>query len=257
MSKKLIKDVSKFYNEHGWKLKDNVTTDANLFEDLRDCSKEYVKICRLKINKHIPKKGNNILDFASGPIQYNEYLTYSKNFKKRHCVDFSKDAILTAKKKLGLKGVYYCEDFIKLKFKKNFFDCSLSLHTIYHINKNLQKNVVKKLINITKKNSPIIIIYSNPNTILNKIKKILKYKNKKKAKIYFYCHPIKWWRQFEKYADIKIYPWRSFSSQHQKILFPDNFIGKIMFKLLLILENNFKNFFSKNFQYYFVVIKKH
>ena len=44
MSKKLIKDVSKFYNEHGWKLKDNVTTDANLFEDLRDCSKEYVKI---------------------------------------------------------------------------------------------------------------------------------------------------------------------------------------------------------------------
>ena len=125
----------------------------------------------------------------------------------------------------------------------------MSLHNNLSYNK-ISKNVVKKLINITKKLT-IIIIYSNPNTILNKIKKILKYKNKK-AKIYFYCHPIKWWRQFEKYADIKIYPWRPFSSQHQKILFPDNFIGKIMFKLLLILENNFKNFFSKIFNIIFV-----
>ena len=39
------------------------------------------------------KKGFHILDFASGPIQYPEYLDYSKNFKIRHCVDFSKLAI--------------------------------------------------------------------------------------------------------------------------------------------------------------------
>ena len=93
MSKNLIKEVNKFYNQSGWRLKNNITTDANLFEDLRLSSKEYIKKCRLKLMNHIPKGGVNILDFASGPIQYKEYLKYSKNYNFRHCVDFSREAI--------------------------------------------------------------------------------------------------------------------------------------------------------------------
>ena len=62
---------------------------------------EYVSKCRKRILRYIPQKGLNILDFASGPIQYKEYLLYSKNYKYRHCVDFSKDAIMAAKAKIG------------------------------------------------------------------------------------------------------------------------------------------------------------
>ena len=130
MINKKIKYVNKFYNEDGWNKKNKSTLDAILFEDLRDCAKEYVSKCRLKLVNYIPKKGANLLDFASGPIQYPEYLKYSKNFKLRHCVDFSKLAIKIAKKKLGKKGKFYCKDFFKIKFEKNFFDCILSLHTI-------------------------------------------------------------------------------------------------------------------------------
>jgi len=43
MSKNLIKEVSKFYNKSGWKIKNNITTDANLFEDLRENSENYIK----------------------------------------------------------------------------------------------------------------------------------------------------------------------------------------------------------------------
>ena len=93
-------NIYKFYNELGWKEKNKVFKDAELFEDLRDGSKSYVSKCRKKLLKYIPKKGNHILDFASGPIQYKEYLEYSKNFKLRHCVDFSKTAIREAKKKI-------------------------------------------------------------------------------------------------------------------------------------------------------------
>lgn len=249
-------NIYNFYNQRGWTEKNNISKDAELFEDLRDCAKNYVSRCRNKLNSFIPKKGNNILDFASGPIQYEEYLKYSKNFKHRHCVDFSKKAILEAKKKLRNKGKYYCKDFMKINFKKNYFDCSISLHTIYHIDKNKQKEAVKKLINITKKNKPVIIVYSNPNTLINKLKKLINMKNSKKQKIYFYCHNLNWWLQFKKYADVKIYPWRSFSSQHQKIIMPNNFIGKILFKILILLENSFEKFFVNNFQYYTVVIKK-
>ena len=258
MKDKKIKYVSKFYNNSGWGEKNGSTLDATLFEDLRFNVKEYVSKCRKRLKKYIPKKGANILDFASGPIQYPEYLEYSKNFKLRHCIDFSKLAINTAKLKLGKRGRFYCNDFFKIKLKKNYFDCVLSLHTIYHIDKKLQAKAIRKLINISKKNSPIIIVYSNPNTLRNRIKKkFLKRKFKKnKTNLYFFCHTIKWWYQFNKIASIEIKPWRSFSSDHQKLIFPNNIIGKILLNILFIIEGKFENFFVNNFQYYTVILKK-
>ena len=248
-------NIYNFYNNIGWEKGNKISKDAELFEDLRQCAKIYVSKCRKKINKFIPRKGSHILDFASGPIQYREYLAYSKNFKIRHCVDFSKSAIKEAKKKIGKKGKFYSKNFFNIEFKENFFDCVVSLHTVYHIPKKKQKKAVIKLIKITKKNKPVIIVYSNPKTLISRIKNIF-FKNKKKQKIYFFCHPIDWWRQFSNIADVKITNWRAFSSQHQKILFPDNFIGEIMFKILFFLEDIFENFFSKNFQYPIIILKK-
>ncbi len=249
-------DISKFYNNYGWKKNLKVFKDAELFEDLRENSKEYISKCRMRVNKYIPKKGENLLDFASGPIQYKEYLSYSKNFKYRHCVDFSKDAIKIARRKIGKKGKYYHKDFQKINFKKNYFDCVISLHTIYHVKKKDQKKVINKLINITKKNCPIIIIYSNPENIFSKIKKIFNYRSTQKKHLYFYCFPNAWWFQFKNLAKVKILPWRSLSAQHQKILFPDNKIGMIMFKLLFSLEDLFPSFFSKYFQYPMIILYK-
>lgn len=249
-------DIQKFYNISGWKENNNNFLDAHLFEDLRFNSREYVSDCRKRLLNHIPKKGLNILDFASGPIQYKEYLEYSKNFKFRHCVDFSKDAIKIAKKKIGKKGKFYCDDFFNIKFKKNSFDCIISLHTIYHIKKTQQKKAIKKLLDISKKDAPIIIVYSNPNTILSKIKNLYSNKKNNKKNLYFFCHPLSWWLQFRKNANVEFYPWRSFSSDHQKIIFPDNFIGKFFLKILFFLEKKFSRFFVNNFQYYTVVINK-
>ncbi len=251
-----MKSIKKFYSISGWKKNIHITKDAELFEDLRSSAKEYVSKCRLRILRYIPSKGGkNILDFASGPIQYKEYLKYSKNFNKRHCVDFSKTAIKQAKLKLGNKGKYYLEDFAKIKFKENYFDCIISMHTIYHINKKKQRSIVLKMLKIAKKKAPIIIVYSNPKTLISFFKKIF-FLKKKKKNLYFYCHPNNWWFQFENIAHVKIFPWRSFSSQHQKILFPNNYLGKILFKFFFKLEDLFPKFFSNHFQYQIIILKK-
>jgi len=250
-----MRDVLNFYKKLGWKNKGRITLDSKLFEDNRVYAADYVSRCRKRIQEYIPKKGRHFLDFASGPLQYPEYIKYSKNFKIRHCVDFSDEALKQAKNKIGIKGRYYCGDFFKMNFKENYFDCILSMHTIYHINKNKQAECVKKLIKLVKKNKPIIIVYRNPNNLVSKIKSIFSSK-KKKSIIYFYCHQNIWWNQFSNLAYVKILPWRSFSSQHQKILFPNNFIGSWLLKILFFLENIFKNFFSKNFQYIMVILKK-
>ena len=251
-----MKSVYKFYNSLGWNKSASKFEDAKLFEDLRFNSREYVSKCRKRILRYIPSKGLNILDFASGPIQYNEYLLYSKNFKYRHCVDFSREAIRIAKSKIKKNGKFYCKDFLKIDFKKNYFDCIISLHTIYHISKLQQKRVVIKFLNIIKKKKPIIIVYSNPNSIINKIKLLFFYDKFKKTNLYFFCHPISWWKQFEDRALVEFKPWRSFSSNHQKFLFPNNFLGKFFFKILFYLEDIFQPFFVKNFQYYTVILTK-
>tara|TARA_A100000164_G_C21871705_1_gene755470 strand:- start:380 stop:1135 length:756 start_codon:yes stop_codon:yes gene_type:complete len=250
-----MNNVYSFYEKKGWNINNKITKDSELFEDNRAVAKEYLKKCRLKILKFIPKKGLNFLDFASGPIQYKEYLKYSKNYNYRHCIDFSKAAIRDAKKKLRNRGKYYCKDFMKINFKKNYFDCILSMHTIYHINKNQQEKVVRKLIKICKPNKPIIIVYSNPKPLIKFFYKLF-IKKKKKKLLYFYCHPLEWWKRFENETNIEFYCWRSFSSEHQKIIFPNNIIGSVLFKKLFFLENFFNTLFARYFQYPIIVLKK-
>ena len=52
------------------------------------------------------------------------------------------------------------------------------MHTIYHINKNKQAEAIKKLIRLAKKDKPIIIVYSNPNSLISKIRSLLPKKKK-------------------------------------------------------------------------------
>lgn len=251
-----MNNVYEFYKKKGWNFRKKISLDSKLFEDNRKVSKNYLKNTRLKLLDFIPKKGDNFLDFASGPLQYKEYLSYSKNFKVRHCVDFSPTAIKIAKKKIKNHGKFYCKDIMKINFKKNYFDCILSMHTIYHINKNHQKKVVEKLISSAKRNKPIIIVYSNPDIIIKKIYNLFFKIKKKKSSIYFYCHPNKWWKQFESKATINFYCWRSFASQHQEKLIPNNYIGNFLLNILFHLEKKFPFFFSSYFQYPIIVLKK-
>ena len=260
--------VSKFYNTIGWETEEGITEDARRWEDLREHAKEYVSKCRLRVLKHIPEYGENLLDMASGPIQYPEYLEYSSNFNKRYCIDLSSSALESAKNKIGDHGVFLHGSFFDILLEENYFDCAISLHTIYHIDKNKQEEAVKKLINITKENKPVIIVYSNPKTIFSfpfrmvrhiknyLIKSNLTFVKKPAENLYFYSHPIGWWYRFSEIACVNILPWRSFGSNVQKLFFPNNKIGSKMFSLLFYLEEKFPDFFVKHFLHPMIILTK-
>ncbi|MFZ2957918.1 MAG: class I SAM-dependent methyltransferase [Candidatus Ozemobacteraceae bacterium] len=263
--------VSKFYNTIGWETEGETTEDARRFEDLRENAKEYVSKCRRRVLRHIPDSGLNILDMASGPIQYKEYLEYSKNFKKRYCVDLSSGALENAKKKIGDHGVFLHGSFLNIPMEGNFFDCAISLHTIYHIDKDKQEDAVRKLISVTKPGKPVIIVYSNPNTFVSFLKlpfrllrkglSIWERFGKRKIpeedlNLYFHPLPLDWWNRFCDIASVKILPWRSFGSDDQKILVPNNIIGKKMFDMLFRLEELFPDFFVKHFEYPMIILTK-
>lgn len=265
--------VSKFYNTVGWETEGEITEDARIWEDLREHARDYVSKCRLRVLRHIPDSGENILDMASGPIQYKEYLRYSMNFRKRYCVDLSSSALESAEKKIGGHGVFLHGSFFDLDLEENFFDCAVSLHTIYHMDKDRQEEAVRKLIRVTKPGKPVIIVYSNPDTIISSITSSLPVRAIRKAgnllkrpvekageeqdeSVYFHPHPLEWWDRFGDVASVKKLPWRSFSSTIQKKLIPNNKIGGVMFNLLFNLEERYPGFFVKHFKYPMIILTK-
>jgi SAM-dependent methyltransferase len=263
------KRVSAFYNSIGWETRNGITEDAKRFEDLRDCARDYISDCRLRVKKFIPDKGEYLLDMASGPLQYQEYIEYSRNFKKRYCVDLSKNALDQAKKKIGDHGIFLCGSFFDIPLEKDFFDCTISLHTIYHIDKKRQEEAVRKLIHVTKPGKKVVIVYSNPYTpllpasvVFSLLHNFLSRKKEKSGlehaepKLYFYAFPISWWQRFSDISHVQITPWRSFSSDFQQMIVPDNIIGKKMLKALFWMENMFPKFFVYFFQYPMIILTK-
>jgi SAM-dependent methyltransferase len=268
--------VSKFYNEVGWKTIDGITNDAQRWEDLRGCACRYISQCRKRVGNHIPSHGDKMLDMASGPIQYQEYQDYSRNFKTRYCVDLSADALKMAQARIGGHGVFLHGDFLKMELEPNTFDCAISLHTIYHIHRDLQADAVRKLLRVTKPGKPVIVVYANPNvpifikrvvTLISlptraarSLKRLFSSASPETpqtpANIYYFGHPLSWWQQFSDVATIKIYPNRSFQSHQQKLAFPDNIIGRAMFWLLFRMEQAFPRFFANKLHYPMVVLTK-
>jgi len=268
------KNVSDFYNTVGWESKDGTTEDSRRWEDHRAHSREYVHKCRLRVLEQIPDSGgDNILDMASGPIQYEEYLEYSKNFTKRYCVDYSSDALKAAKERIGDHGEFLCGNFFEFPLDEDFFDCTISLHTVYHIDEAQQEDAIRRMIHVTKPGKPVIVVYSNPTTllgtiwdsfpirVLKRIKKLVrkpeeKTESEKASELYFVRHPIDWWQRFSDVADVEILPWRSFHAGTMKRGFPDNTLGSAMFALLYRLEERFPTFFARQFQYPMIVMTK-
>ncbi len=262
MSRDAERNVRQFYEEVGWTKTGDVHEDARLFEDLREVASEYVSRCRRRVLEHIPPRGERLLDMGSGAIQFPEYLEYSTNFDRRYCVDLSARALRQAEEKIGGHGVFLEGNFLEMEFEDDFFDCSISLHAIYHIDESRQEEAVRKLLRVTKPGQPVIIVYSNPSPLVRRLSRPLRWaarpfrKRGEEAGLYFHPHPLDWWKRFTDRADVTVLPWRSFSSRHQKLLIPSNAIGRKMFEILYSCEERWPRFFARHFQYPLIVLRK-
>jgi len=270
--------VKDFYNDIGWKQEpDENFTDAKLFEDLREVSQTYIKNCRLRINKYIPGKGKYLLDVASGPIQYGEYLTFSQNYNYRVCIDISFRALLQAKAKLGEKGIYILGDVTNLPVKDNAMDTVVSLHTIYHVPKDLQGAAIKEIYRVLMPGSNAVIIYSwGWNSILMNIfifpiqayralKRIFRIIRRQLIKnklidsapgLYFYSHSFRWLKNQNFPFTIELKVWRSLHTNFLKLWIHKYLVGKKILSMIWNLEEKYPWFLGKTGTYPMFIIKK-
>jgi SAM-dependent methyltransferase len=260
----VTRQVKKLYETIGWTQVGDVTYDAATCEDLREAARSYVSACRLRVLKHLPKGGHRLLDMASGPIQYPEYMKYSEGFDIRVCVDLSERALEMARLKLGAHGEYHAGNFLDLDIEQ--VDAAVSLHTIYHMHKDIQEVAVRKLIDLTRPGGTIVIVYSNPMNLVSAIRspfrKVAEVFASRRSKgdtpdsIYFERQRLGWWMRFSDAGTVRIFPWRTFSSRVQRLLFPDNNLGQRMFSALFALEDRYPRFFTAIGSYPMIVINK-
>jgi ubiquinone/menaquinone biosynthesis C-methylase UbiE len=275
----LKENVQNFYDELGWQQEEENYVDALLFEDLRAVSQDYIHQCHLRVNRHIKDGGKYILDAASGPIQYPEYLTYSENFEYRICVDISFRALQEAKRKLGDRGIYILADITKLPIKNNSLDSAVSLHTIYHVPENEQSKAIAELYRVIKSDSAAIIIYDwgkhslamnvtdLPYKVISKFRRIYQdvlTRSKRKSTdnsqptLYYYPHGYKWVIQQANQLNmnIDILSWRSVSVFFMRSYIHQWLWGKQILKLIYFLEEKLPKLTGILGRYPMVIIKK-
>jgi SAM-dependent methyltransferase len=238
-------EVRDFYDNEGWQADpeaaDGVYADAQLWEDLRPCAADYVSACRRKVLEFLPSSGDRILDAGSGPIQYSEYLEYSHGFAKRVCVDLSERALAEARTKLGDRGDYVRASLLELPFPVDHFDAAVSLHTIYHIDRDRQEAAVRELIRVLKPGANAVVVYANPDRLAARLKRLAgRSRSAAPGPIYFHAHPLSWWEWFSDEAEVEIVPWRSLNANESRRLIPNNKLGTGVFRAVLAFEGAFQ-----------------
>ena len=156
--------VREFYDEIGWQQEEDGLYQNARYDDLRPVVRDYIRETRLRVNRGISPTGRFLLDAGSGPVQYDEYLTYSQGYQKRVCLDISIQALREARKRIRDHGLFVVGDIANLPFKRDAFDGVVSMHTIHHLPAGEHKRAYKELFRVLcpGKSAAIVNGWTNP-----------------------------------------------------------------------------------------------
>jgi ubiquinone/menaquinone biosynthesis C-methylase UbiE len=280
--KRLVQD---FYNQLGWtRGGTDKFVDAEKWEDMRAVSAEYVRKCHRRVKRHLPARGEYLLDAASGPVQYDAYLEYSEDYRARICIDLSFRALQEAKDKLGDRGIYILGDVTNLPLQDNAVDAAVSLHTIYHVPADEQAQAFCEIYRVLKPDGSAAVVYAWHSALaklallparliqapLRIVRKLVSRKQQKDAspngsdlgpagsnlKLYFHAYPFSWFARRSWPMEHAIYTWRSVSVAHLRAYAHRLMFGRALLNLLYKLEERFPRFFGKWGAYPLIVIYK-
>jgi SAM-dependent methyltransferase len=272
--REIKRQVREFYDRVGWKeISDGLYQNAR-YEDLRPVSQEYIRRCHQRVSRHLFAEGRLFLDAGSGPIQYPEYVEYSRGYHKRICADISITALKAARERIGDKGAFVVSDVSHLPFAANAFDAVVSLHTIHHVPASQHVQAYLGLHRVLAPGRTAVVVngwgYSSLNEFFHRIKGWLK--RRKGVPVVTGTMPeelelgkgtfvekrdAKWLkRELGGKMRFKILVWRSADTNVLRFFIRDEWFGRFWLRILFRLEEWFPHFFGEKGLYPLVVITK-
>ena len=282
-------EVRQFYDQVGWQLVGEDVYQNAHYEDLRPVSREYIHRCHLRVARQLKPDGRYLLDAGSGPIQYPEYLEYSRGYQCRVCADISITALKEARKRIGDAqtgghGLFVVADIANLPFKPGIFDAVVSLHTIHHLPEDEHLQAYSELHRVLAPHSTAAVVNGWPaSRLMNAFDPLIRSANRLRglaSRLLGRAKPARQkagksdkeaspkgtftnrhnaaWIKSEVGARMpaQIYVWRSVSVRFLRALIHPRLAGRGWLRLLFWLEERFPHFFGENGQYPLIVIQK-
>ena len=171
-SPKAAEIVRDFYDNFGWK-KDGSSgwhLGEILDEDLNETAQWYGERSELRYKQYV-EDGRFFLDAGCGGEPRNKL---SQNFDNHVCVDISLTGLRSAREQLGTFGSYVKADLAALPFKDASFDGTLASHCLYHVDRDLQREVLRELFRVTRTDKNILVFYSSRYNLISVLHRIPK-----------------------------------------------------------------------------------
>ena len=275
--------VRDFYDQVGWQTESDGFYQNASYEDLRPVSQNYIHKCHLRVLRYLNPNGRFLLDAGSGPIQYPEYLEYSKSYQARVCADISIIALKEARKRIGSHGLYVVCDVAYLPFRSNSFRGEVSLHTIHHLPLDEQLRAYQELERTLEISGKAVIVngWENPpltiflNFWVNLVERLYalfhphpKATNPDQPSISsdgqsngrgtFVRKQNAAWLQKEigSRIPIQIWCWRSVNVRFLRTCVHERFAGKYLLRLIYWFEERLPHFLGKYGQYPLIELVK-
>jgi SAM-dependent methyltransferase len=290
MSARSVKEqVREFYDSVGWKeIGPGVYQNAR-YEDLRPVSREYIHRCHMRVARHLPAAGNYLLDAGSGPIQYPEYLEYSRQYKARVCLDISALALKEARTRIGEHGLFVVGDIANLPFAKESIEGVVSLHTVHHLPEGEQKQAFFELFRVLKKGGRAAVVYSwgNASPLMWRLRRLIAFINRLKEVgvsraqsggqespgeeafrteehamlrspgTFTFKHDYQWVSEnLKSLAGLEIRVWRSVSTAFLRTFIYPWGLGRFWLRLIYWLEERVPHFLGRYGQYPLILFQK-
>src|SRR4030067_148031 len=278
------RQVREFYNQVGWQEATDGFYQNASYEDLRPVAHEYIHKCHLRVLRHLTPTGRLLLDAGSGPIQYPEYLEYSKGYLHRVCDDISTLALQEARKRIGSHGLFVVCDIANLPFGSNTFDGMVSLHTIHHLPADEHMRAYQELHRTLAPAGKGIIVNGWDNPPLTKFldflirvaerlyaifrpqPKVVEYAPESMPSVnhpsargtYISKHNAAWLQKdVGSLMGVKIWCWRSVSVHFLRTFIHERLTGKWLLRILYWKEELFPHFLGKYGQYPLIELNKY
>jgi len=275
--------VAEFYDQVGWQMVAGGVYQNARYEDLRPVSSEYIRRCHLRVNRHLAPEGRYLLDAGSGPIQYPEYLTYSRGYTYRVCADISIVALQEARKRIGAHGLFVVADVANLPFKPGAFDGEVSLHTLHHLPLDEQKKAYHELFRVLAAGRSAVVVNGwTHSPLMNRLHPLVRLmervgtwvarrrgkeekphqpeparKAAKPTGTFVEKLDAAWLRrELSDSMGLEIRVWRSVSVRFLRAVIHAPLAGRLWLRLLYSLEERYPQTFGENGQYPLIVLRK-
>lgn len=259
--------VRDFYDRFGWvKAGDQSGEDALFRQFPEHYHRVYEPLSFSRLLSCFDGAGGRLLIAGCGDLPDN-HVTIARRFAEISCLDISQRALASASAKMGHGASYVHGSLLAAPFPAASFDAVLCAHVLYHIDAAEQARAVGELIRVTKPGGRVVIVYSNPDSIFalqfwrrfrlgGVLARRLSGTVAGAPPLYFACHPLAWWRQFEATCGVGMVASDVMGSRQARLLLRHRLAAVAVYRLAAWVERAAPATAVRLWQYPIVILTK-